>query len=139
MNGESRSDTGFQPVRASGILPVQSLAHFVPYFHDKGTAVSQRNLPHWIQEGATYFLTWRLADSLPVHLNLQWSEEREIWLRYHPKPWSGKDAVEYNTRFTQRRQDWLDQGYGECWLKNPAGCPSRMRKLWLYTVLSMRC
>ena len=28
--------------------------------------VYERNLPHWRQEGGTYFVTFRLADSLPA-------------------------------------------------------------------------
>jgi hypothetical protein len=32
---------------------------------DQPITVYQRHLPHWRQDGATYFVTFRLADSLP--------------------------------------------------------------------------
>ena len=36
-------------------------------------------LPHWQQPGACYFLTFRLADSIPKQKLDVWKEEREIW------------------------------------------------------------
>ncbi len=44
-------------------------------------------LPHWEQPGATYFLTWRLADSIPEELMGKWRAERDAWLLENPKPW----------------------------------------------------
>lgn len=41
----------------------------------------QRNLPHLRIEGATYFVTFRLADSIPKATALRWKEERELWLK----------------------------------------------------------
>lgn len=38
---------------------------FQPFDPDKPVRVYYRNLPHWRQEGATYFLTIHTADSLP--------------------------------------------------------------------------
>ena len=46
----------------------------------------QRHLPHWRQKGATYFVTFRLADALPqskLDLLKRW---RETWEREHPSP-----------------------------------------------------
>ncbi len=40
-----------------------------------------RNLPHWLQRGATYFVTFRLADSIPRALLEQWIHERTQWLK----------------------------------------------------------
>ncbi len=39
---------------------------------------SRRNLPHWEQLGATYFVTFRLADSLPVEARARIAELREL-------------------------------------------------------------
>jgi putative transposase len=36
----------------------------------------RRNLPHWEVRGATYFLTFRLAGSLPHQIATLWQEER---------------------------------------------------------------
>ncbi|MFP4173813.1 MAG: hypothetical protein ACLFV4_12960, partial [Candidatus Hydrogenedentota bacterium] len=37
---------------------------------------SSRRLPHWRQEGVTYFVTWRLADAVSRQQREQWLEER---------------------------------------------------------------
>jgi len=41
----------------------------------------KRNLPHLRIEGATYFVTFRLADSIPETVMTQWLEERNLWLQ----------------------------------------------------------
>ena len=56
--------------------------------------IKRRHLPHWKQEGATYFVTFRLTDSVPESVLSQWSDERKNWLRYHPQPWDWKTARE---------------------------------------------
>jgi putative transposase len=43
----------------------------------------RRNLPHWRVEGATYFVTFRLADSIPESIVHRWRDEDEHWLRAH--------------------------------------------------------
>ena len=43
----------------------------------------RRNLPHWRVEGATYFVTFRLSDSIPVAIAQRWRDERDHWLRSH--------------------------------------------------------
>ena len=77
------------------------------------------NLPHWRQDGATYFVTFRTADSLPREKLQQWLHEREAWLRKNPEPHSEAQRQEYWERFPARFQYWLDQGYGACELANP--------------------
>ena len=80
---------------------------------------SKRNLPHWQQEGACYFITFRLGDSLPQTLLDQWKRELDIWMALHPKPWSIETEAEYKERFTERREQWLDACHGECHLRSP--------------------
>jgi carbamoylphosphate synthase large subunit/REP element-mobilizing transposase RayT len=81
---------------------------------------TRRNLPHWEQEGATYFVTFRLADAMPARLATQWREELQTWRQFHPEPWDAQAAREYRKRFLQPREDWLDQGNGSCALRQPA-------------------
>ena len=69
-------------------------------------------LPHWEQDGRTYFLTFRLADALPHHLTAAWREERRIWLDLHPEPWAAAIEQEYHRRFSTRAERWLDEGHG---------------------------
>lgn len=56
----------------------------------------RRNLPHLRVEGATYFVTFRLADSIPREVVLRWREEDEQWLRAHgiaPTPVESKPGL----------------------------------------------
>ena len=86
---------------------------------DGCVTMSRRFLPHWQQNGATYFVTFRLADSLPqVKLQLL-QEEKEDWQKKHPEPLSEAEKAEYHRLFSQRVDKWLDAGMGECHLKNP--------------------
>jgi REP element-mobilizing transposase RayT len=79
----------------------------------------RRNLPHWQQPGACYFVTFRLGDALPQHLLDQWREERKVWLRWNPEPWSDQQRNDYHERFTEQQQEWLDAGSGACHLRRP--------------------
>ena len=80
--------------------------------------IARRHLPHWEQEGATYFVTLRLADSIPNSLLTEWHDELQTWLKFHPRPWDHKTAKEYERRFVDGPEKWLDRGHGECHLRN---------------------
>src|SRR5881398_1432527 len=80
--------------------------------------IARRHLPHWEQEGATYFVTFRLADSIPNTLLIEWHDELQTWLKFHPRPWDHKTAKEYERRFVDGPEKWLDRGHGECHLRN---------------------
>lgn len=94
-----------------GSVPFRPFDPFAPVDIHAG------NLPHWQQPGACYFITFRLSDSLPASLLGQWREERAIWLRLNPVPWTAKQHAEYEKRFTQQQEDWLDAGHGACHLR----------------------
>jgi hypothetical protein len=86
---------------------------------DNEVAIARRRLPHWRQSGVAYFVTFRLAESLPQSLLQQWRDEHTIWLRWHPPPWSPDEEREYEERFIDRMQEWLDAGLGACHLRTP--------------------
>ncbi|MGI8603877.1 MAG: carbamoyl-phosphate synthase large subunit, partial [Verrucomicrobiales bacterium] len=133
-------DAGVPPVRTSGVPPehhqqgttgqdargthrqdscVTKTNVFTGFAPDlEPVEVAERRLPHWAKPGATYFVTFRLADALPAPLLRQWENELENWLAHHPKPWDSKTAYEYQTRFVDARDAWLDAGHGSCFLKN---------------------
>jgi len=87
---------------------------FNPYAEIRHT---QNRLPHWQQEGAVYFITFRLADSVPTRLLAQWEDERDAWLRVHPEPWSEEIERDYHRRFSGAFESWLDDGHGMCVLR----------------------
>ena len=78
---------------------------------------TRRNLPHWEQKDAAYFVTFRLADAVPENILRRWNEELEVWRKFHPEPWNNDTKYEYQKRFQDSREHWLDQGHGECILK----------------------
>lgn len=77
------------------------------------------HLPHWQQDSTWVFLTWRLADSVPLDLLNKWRTDREEWVKAHPKPWDEDTELQFHQRFSTRLEDWMDQGMGECILRNP--------------------
>ncbi len=99
---------------------------FKPYDRDVETSRHRRRLPHWFQEGRTYFVTFRLADSLPRDKREHLLEERHAWLAAHgltsPDPvdnLSRKDQLAYRIWFSERTDKLLDAGYGSCILAQP--------------------
>jgi REP element-mobilizing transposase RayT len=80
--------------------------------------IYERHLPHWHQPGATYFVTFRLADSLPRSALDALREERRQWLARHPtRP---PDAIRgFQRLFSERIEQYLHAGYGDCILRRP--------------------
>lgn len=78
------------------------------------------NLPHWRQAGVTYFVTFRLGDSIPVAKLDLWRRKHAEWLNRHPEPYDLRTRREYFRLFVERFHRWLDSGYGECLLAHPS-------------------
>ena len=80
-----------------------------------------RNLPHGYREGSTaiYWITFRLADSLPKSEIDALKKEKERFMSEHPKPWSNEIRQSYRERFHARIEAWLDAGHGSCLLAKP--------------------
>jgi putative transposase len=93
---------------------MNKLHFFNPYADIRHT---ENRLPHWQQEGAVYFITFRLADAVPSHLRNQWESEREAWVKVHPAPWSTETELDYHKRFSNSIEHWLDAGHGACLLR----------------------
>lgn len=98
-------------------MNLHTLQFFNPYRDIRHT---KNRLPHWQQSGAVYFVTFRLADAISKHLREELEQQRRIWLRYHPEPWTAEVEREYHQRFTGAIERWLDVGYGSCLLRRPA-------------------
>jgi Rad3-related DNA helicase/REP element-mobilizing transposase RayT len=90
---------------------------FTPFDPKSPMSKQGRNLPHWRQEGTTYFVTFRLADSVPAARIKQFLAEREDWLALHPEPRLEADEREYHEKFGNRFENWLDMGAGSCVLR----------------------
>ena len=99
---------------------------FQPFEREADRSEYRRHLPHWAQPGCTYFVTFRLGDSLPVVTLDRWRAERTTWLRAHglqdpaevvqlPEP----ERREFHRHFNRRLQEYLDAGEGSCLLRDP--------------------
>jgi putative transposase len=86
-------------------------------FHSRGT------LPHLKREGASYFITFRQAGTLPKDVLLKFKREREIILQKalaakRPLTWAGqKELFKW---YSERVDRYLDAGHGECFCKDPS-------------------
>jgi putative transposase len=77
-------------------------------------------LPHLRQDGATYFVTFRLADSLPQSKLRELRAYRDEWNRQHPLPQSREQLDELAREMFTRIERWIDQGLGSCVLRDKA-------------------
>jgi len=100
--------------------------NFEPFDPNAGRGEFRRRLPHWRQGGSTYFVTWRLADSLPPEILRDWLAERQRWLAVHglssPEEigkLAAQDRHEFANHFGTKINDWLDAGHGSCLLAVP--------------------
>src|SRR5205085_11936805 len=93
------------------------LQFFNPYADIRHT---ENRLPHWQQESALYFITFRLADAVPARLQQDWQRERETWMNLQPEPWNDTIEREYHKRFSGQIEQWLDAGHGSCVMQRPA-------------------
>jgi REP element-mobilizing transposase RayT len=87
-------------------------------------------LPHVKREGARYFVTFRLADSLPTDVLLKIQAQRaERLTRFYAQEEAAKqlgaaspksvdlEAIERD--YYRELERYLDRGCGECWLRQP--------------------
>ncbi len=105
--------TGVSPV-----LPTPKLSIHIPITN------SRRNLPHWQQDDSYYFLTWRLADSLPSAKLKELKEKKSSWQQANPEPLDAEREKEFHELFSGKIEEWLDAGEGSCILKD-----SSLRKI----------
>jgi REP element-mobilizing transposase RayT len=79
-------------------------------------------LPHLKKEGAVYFVTFRLADSLPSHEVARLKHERKVILeqsRAARNPLTWHEEQQLLAWYCDKVEALLDAGYGACWLSKP--------------------
>jgi REP element-mobilizing transposase RayT len=99
---------------------------FTPYDPNELVKRHRLRLPHWQQRDRTYFITSRLADSVPTSVRKTWVTQRKAWLSQRGVK-SDKDLEklpeeernEFHRKFTAKFHDLLDAGQGACWLAKP--------------------
>jgi len=81
-------------------------------------------LPHVKREGASYFVTFRLADSLPKAVLLNFEREKAERLRRLRHMKSRRETIndseeEIARDLARKIERYLDQGAGACYLRRP--------------------
>ena len=79
-------------------------------------------LPHLKKEGAIYFVTFRLADSLPAHEVARLKHERQVILeqaRAANSPLTWHEEEQLLAWYCDKVEALLDAGHGACWLSKP--------------------
>lgn len=109
---------------------------FKPFDPNEAVHNHRKKLPHWRQWDTTYFITSRLADSLPVHVLAAWRKLRDAWLGDHGicsaqelDRLTEKQRHAYHAEFTARFHELVDAGHGECVLIDPIHAAMLVRKL----------
>lgn len=108
---------------------------FKPFTSTDAVRNHRLKLPHWRQWGTTYFITSRLADSLPAEVLAAWRNRRDAWLGEHGITSSQLDQLTedqrhaYHSEFTARFHEILDSGHGNCVLADPNHAAMLVSKL----------
>ena len=77
-----------------------------------------RNLPHFEQAGAIYFITFRLWDSLPAEVYQELFAARDQWLGNNPPPYTRAQELELKRVYSLPLERFLDEGHGRCVLRD---------------------
>ncbi|MCI0535492.1 MAG: transposase [Verrucomicrobiales bacterium] len=86
-------------------------------FHSRG------RLPHLKREGASYFVTFRLAGTLPGEVLQRFKQEREAIVAQvlaAKRPLTWREQEELFRWYSSRVDKYLDAGHGECFLREEA-------------------
>jgi putative transposase len=119
MTGKNVARTRTLLARGVPMFNLPAPPQFRGLHPDVPVTIYHRHLPHWRQEGATYFVTFRLEDALPQAKLRELRGLRQQWEATHPPPRSKTDWQNYAREVTQRAEHWLDQGYGACHFREP--------------------
>ncbi len=102
---------------------------FQPFHERRPVRIYFTALPHWRQEGCTYFVTYRLGDSMPQRVLEQWEREKTQWLLMHDiaaEKWTDGflqlDSAlqrEFTKHFNRKLNTYLDEGHGSCAFREP--------------------
>lgn len=107
---------------------------FVPFQSRGAFRNYERNLPHWRQPHASYFLTFRMNDALPAEINAEMRYEQDLWRERIARerarhgdslpPELEEEYEAFKRRTGRRLERVLDEGHGSCMLRE-----SSIRKL----------
>jgi hypothetical protein len=107
--------------RSAGVPPAVSGASRPRFgdvtIHDRG------HIPHWEKDSAIYFITFRLADSLPKSVLQQIESERKSIVqtaKQHGRSLTPDEVKKIRRLSTKLIEQYLDHGAGSCPLRTPS-------------------
>jgi len=117
---------------------------FQPFDPKSSVDIYFTNMPHWRQEGCTWFVTYRLADSIPKQVLERWEVEKSEWFAARGASVSEKESLKdaflklskterfaFTKCFNRKRNSYLDEGRGSCVLRS-AQCSKIVLEGWDY-------
>lgn len=117
---------------------------FKAFNPDASVRIYFTNMPHWRQDGCTYFVTYRLANSIPRQILDRWNQEKAKWIAARgvkiadPRQWKDGflqlkegDRSTFLKLFNRQLNSFLDEGRGRCVLRAPR-CAKAVLAGWEY-------
>jgi len=104
---------------SAGVPPALAVAHRKPP-SDEITVRRRGSLPHWERDSATYFITFRLADSLPKSVLARIESERWAIVQTAKsmnRELSSDERKKIQALSSQSIERYLDNGAGACHLR----------------------
>ncbi|MDI6449829.1 valine--tRNA ligase [Anaerobaca lacustris] len=111
----------------AGVPPLRSdrVAGILPACQNDESTIQKRQgryLPHWSQEGATYAISFRLADAVPAEVAELWRRQREEIAeraRQQGRSLTAAELTELDRLYSEKIESFLDAGHGNCLLRDP--------------------
>jgi len=131
VDPRGKRDQVFQMVDSTEFdsLEIAAPSTFRPFDPRGEVTVYRRNLPHWRQDGATHFVTFRTNDSIPTDVANQLRVESGEWSEIIASALERnngtlpdglqKEDDEFRRRIFVRLEALLDAGAGACLLNLP--------------------
>ena len=88
------------------------------YWYANVIARKRTNMPHWHVPNGIYFVTFRLADSLPRYVEERLAEMRKALRSAREDRHDGVEARRVERAIFKVTEDDLDIHRGKCWLRN---------------------
>ena len=90
----------------------------VKYWYENVAVRKRGKIPHWHVPNGIYFVTYRLAGSLPRHVEHQIALMRAKLIAARKDDYDGAEARAIERDIFRQTEAQLDQSDGDCWLRD---------------------
>jgi len=88
------------------------------YWYETVVVRKRSGIPHWHVPNGLYFVTYRLADSLPRYVEERLAVMRGALRSARESDYHGSDARKIEREILRITESEFDRHCGECWLRN---------------------